>query len=84
MDSLLRRILIFIVVAVLVLILPWWLSVPVLIFFTIYIPLYFEVIFFGFMFDVLYSASLKFPLAGLSAATVFLLVVYFVRTQIRN
>ena len=64
------------------LVLPWWLSAIILIGLTIYIPLYLEVLFFGFLFDTLYSASKGH--VALISATIFILVVTFIRTRIRT
>lgn len=78
------RVLFFILVSVLVVILPWWLSSVVLVFFTIYFPFYLEILFFGFLFDILYSSDFSFPYRGLTIALLFLLIVSFLRTRIRT
>lgn len=74
-----QRLLLFVVVFIGVSILPWWLSVIVLAGLTVYIRFYFEVIFFGFLFDILYSNQH----VGIISALVFLLIVEFVRTRVR-
>lgn len=84
MNSTIIRILTFILVFFLVSVLPWWLSAIILVGLTIYFPLYLEVLFFGFFFDALYAVRYTFPYTGLSVATVFLLVVIFVKTQVRR
>ncbi|MEQ1561566.1 MAG: hypothetical protein ABL899_02495 [Nitrospira sp.] len=78
------RFLLFILMFVLVVILPWWVSVPILFGLTIYYNFYLEVIFFGFLFDLLYSVKYTFPSIGLSIAMVFLLIMIFIKTQIRT
>ena len=78
------RIPLFVLVFILVVVLPWWLSVVILTGLTIYFPTYLEVIFFGFLFDTLYSSNYTFPYVGLCIATVFLIVVMFVKTRIRT
>jgi len=49
-----------------------WISVIILGGLTIYFPLYLEVLFFGFLFDALYSTQYNFPYIGLTIATIFL------------
>jgi len=73
------RIPLFILVFVLVLVLPWWLTSILLIALTIYFPFYAEVLFFGFLFDILYGSKNY----ALIIATVFLLATMFVKTRIR-
>jgi hypothetical protein len=84
MNTAVIRVLLFIVMFVLVLMLPWWLSAILLFGLTIYFPFYLEILFFGFLFDTLYSVKLGFPYTGLTIATVFLLITMFVRTRIRT
>ena len=78
------RILSFIVVLVAVVVLPWWLSIFILIGLTLYLPFYLEVLVFGFLLDTLYSADFSFPYTGLSVSTVFLLATILIKTQIRK
>ncbi|MCX6702123.1 MAG: hypothetical protein NTX96_02950 [Candidatus Zambryskibacteria bacterium] len=78
------RILIFILTFILVVMLPWWISILVLAGLTIYFPLYLEVLFFGFLFDALYSVKYNFPYTGLTIALVFLVIVLFIKTRIKN
>lgn len=75
-----QRVLLFAVVWVCVLTLPWWLSAILLSAMTIIVPIYLEALFFGFLFDTLYSSNH----AGLISAMVLLLVVMFARTRIRT
>ena len=81
-----QRILLFVSMYICVLVLPWWLTVIVLAGLTIYLHLYLEVVFFGFLFDTLYATkySNTFFHFGLLSATVFLLLVMFVKTKIRT
>ena len=74
----------FILLLILVIVLPWWLSAIILICLTIYIPFYLEVLFFGFLFDTLYAPRFVFPYSGLTISTIFLVTVMFVRTRIRT
>ena len=78
------RISLFIIVFIFVLILPWWLSAIILLGLTIYFPFYFEVLFFGFLFDTLYSTRYNFPDIGLSLATATLLAILFIRSFVRT
>ena len=75
------RVPLFFIVLVLMYILPWWVSLPLLLVLTIYFPLYFEVLFFGFLFDRLYTPH---GYIGLISATIVLLVVTFVRDRVRT
>jgi hypothetical protein len=75
-----KRLLLFILVFLFVSILPWWMSVIILAGLTIYIRFYFEVLFFAFLFDILYSGSHT----GMIVAIFFIGVVEFVRTKIRT
>ena len=83
MNKSIIRTLLFVLVFILVVVLPWWFSTFILAGLTIYFPFYLEVLFFGFLFDTLYSAEYAFPYTGLTMATVFLLATMFVRTRIR-
>lgn len=82
-KSVLRGIL-FVVILGLVLTIPWWLSAIILVGLTIYFDLYLEVLFFGFLIDVLYSAKLAFPYIALGSAFALILLVSFAKTQIRT
>ncbi len=70
----------FAAVYVCVLTLPWWLSALVLAALTVFVLNYVEVMFFGFLFDTLYSSRH----IGFLAATIFLIVVLFVKSRIRT
>ncbi len=78
------RTILFFVMLTLVLTLPWWLSAVALFVLVVYYPLYLEAIFFGFLFDTLYSSHHNLFYPGLLAATLALLIVVFVRTQVRR
>lgn len=80
-----QRILLFFLVYALVVVLPWYLSVILLIGLTIYIPFYLEVLFFGFLIDTFYSVNYGdfFSRTFLIAATIILLGVMFIKTKIR-
>ena len=84
MNQYLFRFFVLILTIISVMVLPWWISVIILIGLTVYLKLYIEIIFFGFLFDVMYPARYVFPLTFLSCATIFLLVVMFVKTHIRT
>lgn len=81
-----QRILLFVVVYIFVLVLPWWLTALVLAGLTIYLPLYAEILFFGFLYDILYATKYTdvYLHTGLLTATIFLLVVMYVKTKIRT
>jgi len=76
------RILVFIAAFIVLVVLPWWVSMVVLLGLTIYFPFYLEVLFFGFLFDVLYPA--QFNYLGLILATILLIIVLFVKTRLRT
>lgn len=78
------RVLYFLMVLVAVVVLPWWISIFILAGLTIYISFYLEILFFGFLFDSLYSANFSFPYTWLTVSTVFLLATVLVKTQIRK
>lgn len=84
MNSPLLRVVGFVLVFILVVVLPWWLSAIILITLTAYLPFYLEVVFFGFLIDALYTIQYSFPYIGLVTATVFLLITMFVKTRIRK
>ena len=84
MKDYIIRILVFVLALVLFVISPWWLSILIAIGLTIYFPFYLEVLFFGFLFDVLYSVRFSFPYTGLMVATTLLLSVMFIKTRIRR
>jgi len=84
MRNPLYRTIFFFLILILVVILPWWLSTLLLFGLTIYLPFYLEVLFFGFLLDLLYSPSFSFPYIGLTFATVLLLIIMFIKTQIRR
>ncbi len=63
---------------------PWWVFVPFILAETIYLKDYFEVIFFGFLIDILYSIQYPFPYTAMAYATVFVLVVMYIKTKIRT
>lgn len=78
------RIFLFIIMLILVAVLPWWLSAAFLVVLTIYIPMYSEVVFFGFMFDMLYSYKKTLLPVGLTSAFVVFVLINLIRTQIRS
>jgi hypothetical protein len=84
MNSIFIRIVVFILTFLSVIVLPWWISVPIIIFFNFYFQFYLEVLFFGFMFDVLYLVRYSFPYTGLSVATIFLLIIMFIKTRVKD
>lgn len=84
MKGPLARFILFVVVFIGIMFVPWWLSLAVLVTMTLYLPFYFEVLFFGFLFDTLYSAQYSFPYTFLSLAFIFLVIVMFVKERIRT
>jgi hypothetical protein len=83
MNSTVIRGVVFLVTLVLVLVLPWVVSLIILIGLTIYFPFYLELLFFGFLVDTLYGSQSGFFHPGLCLALGFLLLTIFVRTRIR-
>lgn len=84
MNNFYRRLALFILVYLLVVTVPWWLSGIVLLGLTVYLSNYVEVIFFGFLLDTLYASRYPMPFSGLSIATVFLISVILIKTRIRT
>lgn len=78
------RIFLFVLMFVLVGLLPWWISIIFLFILTVYIPFYPEVIFFGFVVDMLFSPSKTFLPAGLVLATIGYVIINLVRTRVRT
>lgn len=78
------RVFLFVLMFILLAILPWWLNCVFLLILTIYIPFYPEVIFFGFIFDALYSDKRTFIPIGLTLALVTYVAVNLIRTRIRT
>ncbi len=74
----------FFAVLFMVLVLPWWLSFFLLLAIVIYVDFYLEVLFFGFIVDILYGVKVGFVYPALSLSLSLLLLVYFVKTQIRT
>lgn len=79
-----KRVIIDICVFIGALILPWWLSVILIIGCIVYFPVYIEALFIAFLFGTLYATRYEFPQTALLVTTAFLLVTMFVRTRIRN
>lgn len=83
------RIIIDILMCVLILVLPWYVSVFLIFGCIVYFPVYLEALVFGFVFDTLYASSyshhiLYIPYTALSISTVCVLVVTFLRKYIRT
>lgn len=79
-----KRLIIFLVLFLFVVVLPWWLAVPLVGFFMIYFPLYLEAVFLAFVYDSLYSSQFYFFNSWLFFATVLLLFLVFVKSFIRT
>jgi len=84
MHPFLLRVIFFFITFVVVVTLPWWVSVLALVTLTIYFQTYFEILFFAFLFDVLYSVRYVFPHTALTFALVFLIITMFIKTRIRT
>ena len=78
------RIVVDIAMGIAVLTLPWYVSAVLLVALILYFPLYIEGLLFAFLFDTLYARQLTFPYVALLLATIFVAIVYFVRTCIRT
>lgn len=83
MELLLKRFIIFIVVLILVLMLPWWLSVALLLGLSITVSFFIEVLFFAFLLDVLYAPAHTFHY-GLFSAAVLFLAITLIRPRLRR
>ena len=77
-----KRILFFILVLISVVTLPWWLSAVLLLVLTIYLSLYLEVLFFGFLFDAIYFGGTNL-FGALSLSFLLLLVVTLIKPYVR-
>lgn len=75
---------IFFIVFAAIIVLPWYLNVLILLALVIYFPSYPEAIFFGLMFDLLYSDKRTFFPTGLLIAAVVFFIVSFAKTRIRT
>jgi hypothetical protein len=84
MKTPLGRIMLFVLVFVCVITLPWWISAVVLAGLTIYLSFYLEILFFGFLIDTLYLPGHNFPWNALTFAFVFLLGTMLVKKRIRT
>lgn len=78
------RILIFILTLFVVMVSPWWLSAIFIISLIIFIDFFIEAIFFGFLIDALYSTTYGYIYPALFLSVIVLLLVTFVKTQIRT
>ncbi|MEQ1500152.1 MAG: hypothetical protein ABL917_02120 [Parcubacteria group bacterium] len=67
-----------------VVVMPWWISLPLLVILTFYFDFYLEVVFFGFLFDSIYAIQYDLIYSFLNFATVVLLVSLYVKTRIRR
>lgn len=84
MSNNIVRVVLFFAILVLVLVLPWYLVTILLFGLVVYLDFYLEVIFFGFLVDVLYSTREGFVYPATILAFVVLLAVSFVKTRIRT
>ncbi len=84
MDKTGIRIALFFVTIGSIILLPWWFYVALLLAQVLYIRNYFEIIFFGFFIDMLYSTKYPFPYIGVLVSTIILISLMFIRTKIRT
>lgn len=84
MNTTVERLLLFVVVFLSVLYMPWWLTLLFTICLAYYYPLYLEIIFFGFIFDNLFLASRQVPYLTLGITAFILIVISFIRVNIRR
>ncbi len=84
MNTTMERLVLFVAVFLSVLYLPWWLTLVFLICMSYYFPFYMEIIFFGFIFDKLFLASREVPYTALALSVVILIIVSFIRRNIRR
>jgi len=83
MNNIYLRIILFLVIYLFFLVLPWWLNILILIFLTIYFKYYFEVVFFGSLFDIIYFGG-EYSYYGFIVSLVFLGVVSLFRPYFRS
>lgn len=79
-----KRIFLFILMFVLVAILPWWLSGIFIIMLSVYIPFYPEMIFFGFLIDILFYDKKALFTPALTISLLVYVIINLVRTRIRT
>ncbi len=75
-----RRILGSIIVLISILVLPYWVYIPVLFVAIIFFPLYWEGILFAFLIDILYGSEIKTALYAL----IVLIVLLPIRENLRS
>ncbi|MFZ2569706.1 MAG: hypothetical protein WAX44_03815 [Minisyncoccia bacterium] len=63
---------------------PWWFSVILVSILTMYFKDYYEIIFFGFTLDMLYSSNFSLTYSFGLYATVFLIMISFIKKYIRT
>ena len=78
------RLILFFVVLFMVFVLPWWLTVVILLSLVIYFDFYMEVIFFGFLIDTLYMTPNRNIYPFFISSFIVLLLTSFVKTRIRT
>lgn len=83
MNNVYLRIILFFVVWLFFLVLPWWLTVLALISLTIYFKYYIEVVFFGSLFDIIYFGG-ESSYYGFFISLVFLGIVSLLKPYFRN
>lgn len=79
-----RRLIGSAVVLIAVLILPYWLYIPVLIIALILLPFFWEGILFAFLIDVLYGSGIQAPASLVSPFAFFILIALMVLLPLRD
>ncbi|MFA7216823.1 MAG: hypothetical protein WC095_02485 [Candidatus Paceibacterota bacterium] len=78
------RIFLFFVAWFLLLVLPWWLTLVVLVGLAVYVPFYLEIIFFGLVFDIIYASPNIFSHYGFIIGTALFFTVFYGRNYFRT
>jgi hypothetical protein len=84
MPEFLKRSIIDFLVFISILVLPWYISIIIVLGLIIYFNFYLESLFFAFMFDSIYLGHFDFPYTFVSICSIVLLVSVFIKTRIRR
>ncbi len=78
------RTFLFFAVFLMLMTLPWWATLIVIFVLNFLLPMYLEALFYGFIFDTLYSQNFSLPYTYLTLATALLIVTIFIKDRIRT
>ncbi len=78
------RVLVFLITFFLIVTFPWWFAVILVVVLTVYFKDYYEIIFFGFLSDMLYSSHFSLTYSLGLYASVILIMISFAKKYIRT